>query len=195
MSKIEIVNNDFLQIDEERTISVNVFPENATDKSVTWSVDKPDLVSIDARTGKVQTKDNVGKVIVTAKANDGSNVETSMPLEVIYPFDGHLGYIVDNNTPKYFDSLTDSKICASSGDITCDDGTTYSRSTFNKQIFLNPNLTSIGDYFLASCELFNQPLTLPDSLTSISNYWVKKLIELLIMAFFWIIRFMEWSMF
>lgn len=51
-------------------LNASIYPENATDKSLTWSSDNPDVVTVD-QSGKVTAKDT-GMANVTVKTIDGS---------------------------------------------------------------------------------------------------------------------------
>ena len=64
--------NKSIAINETFRITANVLPENATDKSVTWSSSKPSVASVD-KEGKV-TGLSEGKTIISAKAADKSAV-------------------------------------------------------------------------------------------------------------------------
>jgi uncharacterized protein YjdB len=65
------------------TLSViaTVTPTGATDNTVTWSVDKPAIATIDAKTGKLTAVSN-GSVVVTATANDGLKVMATATIVV-----------------------------------------------------------------------------------------------------------------
>jgi uncharacterized protein YjdB len=58
-----------------------ITPDNATDKTVAWSVDMPSVATIDAKTGKLTAVGN-GTVVVTATANDGSKVKATSSITV-----------------------------------------------------------------------------------------------------------------
>ena len=69
---------------------LNVYPDNATDKSVTWSSDNPNVVSVD-QNGKIQSPMNVtGVAHITVTANDGSNVSATCTFTV--RIQGHLHF-------------------------------------------------------------------------------------------------------
>ena len=55
--------------DVDETLIATVAPDNATDKTVTWSSDKPEVATVDAATGKV-TAVAAGTAVITAKAGD-----------------------------------------------------------------------------------------------------------------------------
>lgn len=57
-----------LEVGETGTVAATVAPENATDKTVTWSSDKTDIVTVDS-TGKV-TAVKEGTTTITAKAGE-----------------------------------------------------------------------------------------------------------------------------
>ena len=58
---------------EELVLIATVYPANATDKSVTWSVDNPEVVSVE--NGKVVAK-TPGTAIVTVASTDGNYTAT-----------------------------------------------------------------------------------------------------------------------
>lgn len=62
-------------------LSASVSPDNATDTSVTWSVDNPSVASVDDN-GLVAGL-SAGSAIVTATANDGSNLSASCSVKVV----------------------------------------------------------------------------------------------------------------
>lgn len=67
------LNNTSLNmiIGETKTLTTNILPTNAYDKSVTWSSSNPDVVTIN-NNGKVIAKSD-GKSIITVKTNDGNH--------------------------------------------------------------------------------------------------------------------------
>lgn len=89
---------------------------------------------------------------------------------------GRDAYILDENNNKiWFKDLTNSNICLphnnndSQEDIISDDGTRYTRETFNSTIYLNPTLSKIPTCFLRNCTAFNKVIHIPDSVTTISG--------------------------
>ena len=62
------------------TLTATVYPENATNKDVTWSSDNENAATVDAN-GKV-TAVGEGEAIITATANDGSGVTASCKVTV-----------------------------------------------------------------------------------------------------------------
>ncbi len=58
-----------LEKDEGYTLTVSVKPDNATNKTVSWSSSDPDIATVDSN-GKV-TAINVGTATITVKTNDG----------------------------------------------------------------------------------------------------------------------------
>ena len=72
-----------LAIDEEATLSVTVLPDNANNRSVTWSSSNNSIASVD-NSGKVTAK-ATGKVKINVTANDGSGVFASSDVWVKKP--------------------------------------------------------------------------------------------------------------
>ncbi|RRD55669.1 Ig-like domain-containing protein, partial [Tannerella forsythia] len=71
------INGDY----EEVQLTATVAPSNATDKSLTWSSDNPQVASVDA-TGLVKIHKK-GKARITVTANDGSGRSDACDFNVI----------------------------------------------------------------------------------------------------------------
>ncbi|MBQ3780496.1 MAG: Ig domain-containing protein, partial [Bacteroidaceae bacterium] len=70
---------------EKETLSVaEVLPDNAKDKSVTWSSGNMSVATVNAETGEVTAK-AAGTAYITATANDGSGVQSSCKVTVRNP--------------------------------------------------------------------------------------------------------------
>ena len=64
VTKLEIDKKEvLLGLDEENTLSAKITPDDATDKTLTWESDNPEVVSVDA-TGKIVGK-TVGEATIT----------------------------------------------------------------------------------------------------------------------------------
>jgi len=80
ISKIDVTIVDLIQsevtlgISESETLTARVMPENATDKTVMWTIDDSDIASISS-TGLV-TGLSVGETVVTVITNDGGFTDT-----------------------------------------------------------------------------------------------------------------------
>lgn len=70
-----------LEVGELKTLTAEVLPANAYDKSVTWSSSKTDVVSVNDA-GEV-TAVAVGDAVITATANDGSGVSGTTNVTVL----------------------------------------------------------------------------------------------------------------
>ena len=68
---------------EDLTLTATVTPDEATDKSISWSSSNPSVATVD-NTGKV-TAVATGTAIITAMANDGSGVSASCEVTVTKP--------------------------------------------------------------------------------------------------------------
>lgn len=66
--------------DESLQLSTTVLPNNATDKSLTWTSSNPNAATVDS-TGKI-TGVGGGTAVITASANDGSGVRSSFKITV-----------------------------------------------------------------------------------------------------------------
>ena len=69
-----------LEIGDEVTLSVTILPDNANDKSYTWSSSDSSIASVD-NSGKVTARAN-GNATIKATANDGSGVFASCSVVV-----------------------------------------------------------------------------------------------------------------
>ena len=69
-----------LTVGDSVTLTATVYPENATNKDVTWSSDNENAATVDAN-GTV-TAVGEGEAIITATANDGSGVTASCKVTV-----------------------------------------------------------------------------------------------------------------
>ena len=63
-----------LEVDGSETLTATVVPDDATNKEVTWSSDKPEIVTVDA-TGKV-TGVATGEATITVTTEDGGKTAT-----------------------------------------------------------------------------------------------------------------------
>ena len=72
-----------LQVGKTSQLTATVAPDNATDKTITWSSDKEAVATVDAN-GLVTAK-AVGTVIITATAKDGSGVTDKCTVTVSIP--------------------------------------------------------------------------------------------------------------
>ncbi len=78
-----------MKIGDKEQLTAVVAPEDATNKSVTWTVDKPDVATVDTK-GLVTAK-KAGTAVITAKAGDKTDTatitvkasETDVPVESI----------------------------------------------------------------------------------------------------------------
>lgn len=64
-----------IQIGQEEALMATIKPDNATDKSVTWSSNNTSVATIDSN-GKVMAV-SAGSATITCKANDGSGVQAT----------------------------------------------------------------------------------------------------------------------
>ena len=81
VSSINMVSSLELKVGATSVLNVVVLPENADDRSVTFSMEG-DCISLDAQTGEV-TALKVGTAKVTATANDGSAVKAECSVSVV----------------------------------------------------------------------------------------------------------------
>ncbi len=71
-----------LQTGQEETLTATVKPDNATNKTVTWSSSNTNVATVTA--GKVTTK-SAGTATITCTANDGSGVKATRAVTVTNP--------------------------------------------------------------------------------------------------------------
>ena len=83
VSSITMPSELELKVGASSVLSVTVLPENATDKSVTFSAEG-DCISVDSKTGTVVAIEE-GSAVVTATANDGSGVKAECAVTVTVP--------------------------------------------------------------------------------------------------------------
>ena len=83
VSSITMPSELELKVGASSVLSVTVLPENATDKSVTFSAEG-DCISVDSKTGTVVALEE-GSAVVTATANDGSGVKAECAVTVTVP--------------------------------------------------------------------------------------------------------------
>ena len=73
-----------LPVREGVTFSAGILPANATDRTVVWSTDNPDVVTVNQKSGYVFGK-ATGKATICVRAADGSEVSNSVKIFVITP--------------------------------------------------------------------------------------------------------------
>lgn len=119
VTSISISASSKMTIGETATLTATVLPENAADKTVTWSSSNPKVISINAETGEI-TACGKGKSTITATAVDGSGVSgsceiTSVGKSQYYDFDlNGLYYILNSETQE---ATVTSKSGGYSGDV------------------------------------------------------------------------------
>lgn len=137
-----------LDVGETETITATVLPNNATDKTVTWSVSPVGIVTVDG--GKV-TAVSDGAATVTATA-DGKSATCAVTVNKLEPSEGLLYTLNEDN-----ESYTVTK-----GDST--DTTVVIPSEYN-----GLPVTTIGKEAFQDCESITQVIV-PDSVTVIEDF-------------------------
>ena len=69
-----------LMVRQEETLTATISPSNATDKSVTWSIDDDKVASV-SQWGELKAKAE-GNATITCRANDGSGITATCALKV-----------------------------------------------------------------------------------------------------------------
>jgi uncharacterized protein YjdB len=138
---------------------IQIFPENAKDKSVTWSSDNSDVVKVDEK-GVISTwNETTGVAHITAKANDGSGVSATCTVTVK---DGAYIYFRFNELPKTIGSEPFVNPLSNSGDGVV----TYSSSDTNVAIVD----ASTGKVTIASGATFGQTATITATVSETDKY-------------------------
>lgn len=63
------------------SVEANIAPSTATDKSLAYTSDNPDVVSVDESSGAITAK-SVGTAVITAKSKDGSDKSATITVTV-----------------------------------------------------------------------------------------------------------------
>ena len=131
-----------IKVGSTETLSVTaVTPDNATDKTYTWSSDNTDVATVDAD-GKV-TAVAFGTANITATANDGSGVTATCAVTV-----NKVVTINQSDWGGWNHSFTKDGVTVSAGSIDPEDGNLMSGGTFSTTL---GNFTKIV-VTAASCE-------------------------------------------
>ena len=78
---IDPPSKNMLAVGESITLTATVSPDNATNKSVTWSSDNEAVAKVGATTGEV-TAEGVGEATITATANGGKKASCKITVHV-----------------------------------------------------------------------------------------------------------------
>ena len=92
-----------LIIGNSDTLTANITPSNATNKSVTWSSSKPNIISVD-NSGKVTAK-AIGEAIITAKTANGKTASATVTSDV-----KNITLTVGNQTISKYGTITTTNI-------------------------------------------------------------------------------------
>ena len=100
---------------ETAQMTADCFPENANDKSVTWSSGNNGIATVD-QTGKV-TAVGYGDVVITATTNDGSNLQASFAIRVEHELALEVSMINDTAIKQSDEELLIAYITPTSGSM------------------------------------------------------------------------------
>lgn len=90
VNKIEVnPSSAILNDDQIIKFEADVFPADATIRSVVWSSNKPDIISVDAQTGVAHTH-KFGYAMIYATAKDGSGVKGECQITVSWKKEYHI---------------------------------------------------------------------------------------------------------
>ena len=153
-----------LKIGDTETLIATVSPDDATDKTVAWSSNKPEVATVDAATGKV-TAIAEGSAIITATAgNKSATCEITVIPAIIA--NGTMGTLS-------WELTGDGKFTVSgNGEMPNYD---YDNAPWNsyrdriKMAIIESGVTTIGDYAFIYCNNMTA-ITIPAGITSIGDY-------------------------
>ncbi len=90
-------------------LTATVMPENATDKTLKWSSDKPNVANVD-NNGKVTTSvtGEIGQATITVQSQDNISAKATCVVTTVEPIDlqASLGTITSNKIPVKIDAST-----------------------------------------------------------------------------------------
>ena len=161
VSSITINNapTEALFVNSTGTLTATVLPNDATDKTVTWSSDNPNHVKIDATTGEytVTGVDGYGSATITATANDGSGVIATCTItgKVTYTSLSagtviHVGDTFYTGGSVVFQTTPSISFNASNGVITLVEATSGSSKYYKFQRGSNGTMPNVTSYKVAS---------------------------------------------
>ena len=186
-----MLNVTEVTITRDNQLTAAVLPEDATDKSLTWSSSDQAVAIVD-KFGVV-TPVAEGECTITAAANDSSGLTTSCAVKVkwfSYTFEGNTatltGYTGANKSliiPRLLDGylvteIGDSAFAARfdlTGSLVIPDSVlrignrAFDNGKFTGSLIIPDSVTSIGDYAFYVCYFFTGSLVIPDSVTSIGD--------------------------
>lgn len=170
-----------MELGESVTLIESVLPDNATDKSVTWSSDNEGVATV---VDGVVTAVAVGTANITATTNDGSNLNsnckilvgqasipnnqiwyTSTDGNVISPYDSQAfggATIRSNENSNGIGIITFDKNVTSIGNAT------FYRCTNLDRLIIPSSISSFGDYAFQQCSNLTG-LTIPSNVKSIGK--------------------------
>ncbi|MBN2214501.1 MAG: Ig-like domain-containing protein [Bacteroidales bacterium] len=93
-------NRDTIFVGETIQMNAQVFPLDATDPSVTWSVEPSGLAQIN-HNGLVTALDT-GNIVIMATANDGSGVSDSVNMAILFRFVESISVSASGNTDTIY---------------------------------------------------------------------------------------------
>lgn len=108
VSSISIAGDESIIVGNTVTLTTEILPTDAADKSITWSSSDESIATVDEN--GVVSGLNVGEAVVTATANDGSEVTASFTLTVAPLLISSIEIIgedeMDNQTNQRLNALT-----------------------------------------------------------------------------------------
>ena len=124
------------------TATVTVLPDNAKNKSVTFTSSNPAVISVAASGGTLNTE-RAGQATITATANDGSGISASINLTVVMPaitvtVSGTFLYTGEPIEPS------DANVTVKAGDVTLTEGRDYTLSYANNIEVGTATVTATG---------------------------------------------------
>lgn len=97
VTQIKVPSEISLSLNEEKTIGIEILPENATDKSVSWSSSDERTAIVDD-TGKI-TGIDYGEADIVVTSNDNEDIKATIKVTVLRPITKELVEIEIENKP------------------------------------------------------------------------------------------------
>ena len=124
VSSITINNapTEALFVNSKGTLTATVLPDNATDKTVTWSSSAPDYVSINATTGEYEVKGTTGYGSATITASAGGKTATCIITGKVTYTSLSVGTVLHTGDTFYTGSTVQFKVGNSNASFTTANG-------------------------------------------------------------------------
>ena len=160
-----------IEVGETTTLTATVLPEDATDKSVTWSSSNKEVATV---SDGVVTAVAVGTATITASTNDGSNLSATCKVTVDSDVSPAIDF-ADSNVKAIclanWDTDNNGKLSEAEAAAVTSIGTVFKDNTnilsFNELKYFT-GLTTINEYAFSNCTNLTS-FAIPNSVTSIGT--------------------------